>query len=125
MSSTPKKSAETLFREAFERLKSNQPEVLHTNTPVSQNSVAKEARRDPSALKKSRFPSLILEIQEYVATESSKKNGKKNTYDNRKKPIENKLEDAENQLMKALSICRAQEEYIVELNDETDIHHLT
>lgn len=59
-------SAGELYRAAFERLKINEPERLPKGTPVSQNNVAKEAGRDPSALKKSRFPLLIAEIQKYV-----------------------------------------------------------
>lgn len=67
MSSGPEGlTAEERFRQAFERLKANKPNVLARNTPVSQNNVAKEANCDPSALKKARFPSLIREIQAYV-----------------------------------------------------------
>lgn len=59
-------TAEQLFRQAFERLKANKPRILKSGTPVSQNNVAKEAGCDPSALRKSRYPSLIREIQAYV-----------------------------------------------------------
>jgi hypothetical protein len=59
-------SAEVRFRAAFERLKVNSPERLLWGTPVSQNNVAKEAGCDPSALKKSRFPTLVAEIQHWV-----------------------------------------------------------
>lgn len=59
-------SAGEQYRAAFERLKSNKPERLPKGTPVSQNNVAKEAGSDPSALKKTRFPVLIAEIQKYV-----------------------------------------------------------
>lgn len=59
-------SAEQRFRDAFDRLKLGIPQVLPKGTPVSQNNVAKEAERDPSALRKSRFPLLVLEIQEWV-----------------------------------------------------------
>lgn len=59
--------AETAYRAAFERLKNNRPTNLPAGTPVTQNNVAKEAGVDPSALKKSRFPSLIAEIQHYLA----------------------------------------------------------
>lgn len=54
------------YRAAFERLKANNPERIAKGSLVSQNNVAKEAGSDPSALKKSRFPSLIAEIQQYV-----------------------------------------------------------
>ncbi|MGE0072474.1 MAG: hypothetical protein AB7S55_05375 [Thiomonas sp.] len=67
MSSEPTRlTAEQRFRQAFERLKANNPTVLKAGTPVSQNNVAKEAGCDPSALRKGRFPSLIREIQAYV-----------------------------------------------------------
>ncbi|KPW23376.1 hypothetical protein ALO83_200106 [Pseudomonas cannabina pv. alisalensis] len=59
-------SAADQYRDAFERLKLNRPQLLPKGTPVTQNNVAKEAGSDPSALKKSRFPSLIAEIKTYV-----------------------------------------------------------
>ena len=67
MKSQRPKTAEANFREAFERLKIGKPKVLPPDAQVSQNNVAKEAGCDPSALRKSRFPSLIAEIQNYVA----------------------------------------------------------
>lgn len=66
--SEPQKSAEQRFRNAFERLKLGVPQVLPKGTSVSQNNVAKEAGCDPSALRKARFPLLVLEIQEWVAS---------------------------------------------------------
>lgn len=61
-------NAEQRFREAFERLKLGVPQVLPKGTHVSQNNVAKEAGcDDPSALRKSRFPLLVIAIQEWVA----------------------------------------------------------
>jgi len=47
-------------------LKDGCPRTLPAGTPVSQNNVAKEADCDPSALRKSRYPELINEIQAYV-----------------------------------------------------------
>lgn len=61
------KNAETNFREAFDRLKAGVPKVLPKGTPVSQNNVSKEAGCDPTALRKSRFPALVTEIQAYIA----------------------------------------------------------
>ncbi|MGN2249790.1 hypothetical protein ACFWZ1_06880 [Frateuria sp. GZRe14] len=58
--------AEKLFRDAFERLKCDKPTTLPRGTPVSQNNVAKEAGRDPSALRKSRYPRLIRAIQKWI-----------------------------------------------------------
>lgn len=64
---TPRQSkAEQAFRRAFERLKNGTP--LHTpkGTIVSQNNIARESGLDPSALKKSRYPGLVEEIQTWV-----------------------------------------------------------
>lgn len=58
--------AEKLFRDAFERLKSNKPINVARDTLVTQNNVAKEAGRDPSALRKARYPRLIREIQKWI-----------------------------------------------------------
>lgn len=58
--------AEKLFQDAFDRLKHGKPIRLPRSTPVSQNNVAKEAGRDPSALRKSRYPRLIREIQKWI-----------------------------------------------------------
>lgn len=62
----PKRRAESAFREAFDRLKRGKPDRLAKGTGVSQNNVAKEAGCDPSALRKTRFPSLIAEIQHWI-----------------------------------------------------------
>ena len=61
-------SAEQKYRSAFERLKSGTPTILPKGTAVTQNNVAREAGTDPSALRKSRFPTLIADIQRYVTT---------------------------------------------------------
>lgn len=63
--------AEMSFRDAFERLKRDKPTVLPRGTPVSQNNVAKEAGRDPSALRKSRYPRLVRDIQKWVEDNGS------------------------------------------------------
>ena len=73
MPSSKPKIAEANFREAFERLKASMPKNLPLGTPVSQNNVAKEAGRDPSALKKDRFPALVEEIQAYVEAHSKER----------------------------------------------------
>lgn len=58
--------AEKLFQDAFERLKCDKPIRLPRGTLVSQNNVAKEAGRDPSALRKSRYPRLIRTIRKWI-----------------------------------------------------------
>jgi len=58
--------AEAEFRAAFARLRANTPRILPKGAKLSQNAIAKEAGKDPSALKKSRYPDLIREIQACV-----------------------------------------------------------
>lgn len=60
------KHAEKNFRSAFDRLKSGKTERLPAGSRFSQNNIAREAGCDPSALKKSRYPALILEIQSWA-----------------------------------------------------------
>jgi hypothetical protein len=64
----PKKisKAELKFRDAFERLKLGKPDIVPKGTPLSQNNVAKEAGVDPSALRRTRFPELVTEIQDWI-----------------------------------------------------------
>ncbi|MDR6392615.1 hypothetical protein [Paraburkholderia phenoliruptrix] len=64
------KTAEQRFRGAFDRLKDDRPRILPRGTPVSQNNVAKEAGTDPTALRKTRFPALVREIQAWVEIHS-------------------------------------------------------
>jgi len=59
--------AEASYRAAFKRLKEGRPERLPKGSSVSQNNVAVEAGTKPGALKKSRFPSLVREIQEWCS----------------------------------------------------------
>lgn len=66
-------SAGDLYRAAFERLKKNKPERLPKDTRISQNNVAREAGSDPSALKKTRFPLLVAEIQKYVEEQAQER----------------------------------------------------
>lgn len=67
MTFLPNKSAEENFRAAYERLKIGKPLLLPMGTPVTQGNVAREAGCDRTALKKSRFPELVAEIQRAVS----------------------------------------------------------
>lgn len=103
MPSYKPKTAETTFREAFERLKASSPKVVPPGTPVSQNNVAKEAGRDPSALRKSRFPALVEEIQIYLSTRGHEP------------PI-----SARQRLLKARQVSRSKSETIACLKEQRD-----
>lgn len=58
--------AELKFRDAFDRLKKDKPDIVPKGTRISQNNVAREAGVDPSALRRARFPELALEIQTWI-----------------------------------------------------------
>lgn len=64
-------TAESRFRDAFHRLRDGCPRVLEPGSKVTQNNVAREAGCDPSALKKTRFPTLVAQIQDFASKHSS------------------------------------------------------
>ncbi|PAJ87737.1 hypothetical protein [Burkholderia ubonensis] len=104
-------TAEQRFRLAFERLKSNTPEILPRGTLVSQNNVAKEAGTDPTALRKKRFPALIREIQAFVEIQNQERERKRqNRAEKRRarddvkaivKDLTNQRDDAQSRLISA------------------------
>lgn len=118
MSSTIKNSAEQDFRDAFERLKKGKTIRLPLGAPVNQANVAREAGRDPSALKKERYPLLILAIQAYVTSKSEQERGSKRTTDNRARTDKQKLADYRKQIDRLSSIVAAQNSTIEDLLDE-------
>lgn len=111
-------TAEKRFKQAFERLKANQPDILPKNTPVSQNNIAKEAGCDPSALKKDRYPSLIREIQAWLEVRKdagpTPRETARKARDNRRGEKET-LDDAKNQRNIAQSRLLSAHQRILEL----------
>lgn len=103
MTSSKPKTAEANFREAFERLKVGAPKVVPTGAQVSQNNIAKEAGCDPSALRKSRFPSLVAEVQNYLAAHGGER-----------------PESERQKLMKQRQRSRSARETIVDLKKQRD-----
>lgn len=120
--SQPMGRAEKAFRDAFERLKSNTPQILPKNTSVTQNNVAREAGLDPSALKKARFPSLVAEIQNWVEEYgSSKPLSARQTMvaqRSRNRDLRQRLEDMKSQRDHALSLLLEADSYILELTNQ-------
>ena len=113
-------SAEDRFRQAFERLKVDEPKLLKSGTPVTQNNVAREASCDPSALKKARFPVLIRQIQAYIELHQNDhhftgKNSKKRAAN---RTTQKRLEDAIRQRDQAQSILASANIRIIELSEE-------
>lgn len=111
--------AETVFKEAFERLKSNTPINVPKGSKISQNNVAKEAGKHPTALKKDRFPMLVLEIQDYLKQqEIDKETISKKKQLRKHRSLEERLADCKKQRDKLASICEAQAALIEQLKDD-------
>lgn len=113
-------SAEDRFRQAFERLKADEPKLLKLGTPVTQNNVAREAGCDPSALKKTRFPVLIRQIQAYIELhqDDHHSTGKKPKKRTANRTMQKRLEDAIRQRDQAQSILASANTRIIELSEE-------
>ncbi|NQZ25041.1 MAG: hypothetical protein HRT55_01845 [Colwellia sp.] len=111
--------AENIFREAYKRLKSNTPLNVAKGTAVSQNNVAKEAGKHPTALKKDRFPLLVLEIQDYLKLQNidSEVDIKKKAL-RKKRTIEERYEACKKERDQLASICEAQLNVIEALQDD-------
>lgn len=114
-------TAEQRLRSAFERLKASKPIRVEQGTVISQNNVAREAGVDPSALRKSRYPGLIREIQAYVEItaqreESAREKGRQRARERIS------LEDRMKELIKQRDVAQAQllsaHRIIIELTDE-------
>ena len=116
--------AEREFRSAFERLKAGTPDVIPAGAQISQNNVAREAGREPSSFKKSRYPGLIAEIQAYVAAFESKpsKSQRQATLRKRKKnrTLKKMLEDAVLERDHAMSLLVGADSRILELYQRID-----
>ena len=116
-----KLSAEERFYAAFERLKLDFPQVLPKGTPVSQNNVAKEAGCDPSALRKTRFPLLVLAIQEWVeAHKSEQPSERQRLLKQRRKNRDTKetIADLKQQRDRAVALLADADLRIVELTEK-------
>jgi hypothetical protein len=113
--------AEIAFREAFERLKGGHPINMPKGTVVSQNNVAKEAGKHPTALKKDRFPILVLQIQEYIKqNENDSELRDKKQKLRKQRTTELRLQDCKKQRDKLASICDAQAQLINDLMGEIE-----
>lgn len=58
-------SAEEEYRRAFRRIVEGKTIRISKNAKLTLASIAREAGKDPSALKKSRYPTFIAEVEEY------------------------------------------------------------
>lgn len=126
MSSNPEMpSAEERFRQALKRLISGEAKTLPPGSPVSQNNVAREAGCDPSALKKSRYPALIREIQAYVELHQDNEKLKKRNVILRKRAanrsLREQLSDAKRQRDQVQSVLASANARVLELNLEVQL----
>lgn len=114
-------TAEQRFRDAFERLKLGVPQVLPKGTQVSQNNIAKEANCDPSALRKSRFPLLVIAIQEWVeAHKSDQPSARQNLLKQQQKKRDSRetITDLKKQRDQAVGLLADADLRIVELSEK-------
>lgn len=115
-------NAEQRFRDAFERLKLRVPQVLPKGTPVTQNNIAKEAGCVPSALRKARFPLLVIEIQEWLESHkddqppSERQRLLKQKHKNRN--LRETIADLKKQRDMAVGLLADTDLYIVELTEK-------
>jgi hypothetical protein len=116
--------AETRFRRAFERLKAGEPKVVKRGLPVSQNNVAREAGCDTTALRKTRYPKLIGEIQAYVELhpEDAQPLGKTSKTRRANKSARDRLEEMRRQRDQAQSVLVCANLRILELTEQ--VHDL-
>lgn len=116
-----RRSAADQYRDAFERLKLNRPQLLPKGTPVTQNNVAKEAGSDPSALKKSRFPSLIAEIKIYVERNAEERPPSLNQVNllarQKSRALRDRIEEVARQRDQLASLLSEADTKIIELYD--------
>jgi hypothetical protein len=111
--------AEIEFRKAFDRLKTNTPVNVPKETKISQNNVAKEAGKHPTALKKDRFPLLVLEIQDYLKQQEIDSDIiKKKKQLRKQRTLEQRLSDCKKQRDKLVSICEAQLQHMEQLQHD-------
>lgn len=119
--SSATETAEQRFRLAFERLKADNPRVLPRGTPVSQNNVAKEAGTDPTALRKTRYPALIREIQAWVEINGQERAVKKQRQERRRRArndLAARVKELEDQRDRAQSRLISAERTVLELLQE-------
>ncbi len=115
-------SAEQRFLAAFERLKLGVPVVLPQGSQVSQNNVAKEAGCDPSALRKARFPLLVIAIQEWVEAHKSEQPSSERQrllkQRQKKRDARETIADLKQQRDRAVSLLADADLRIVELSEK-------
>jgi len=121
----PKKpgKAEIKFRDAFERLKSGKPNIIPKGSSISQNNIAKEAGVDPSALRRSRFPELVSEIQSWIEAhkrDAPKKSARQMMLAQRSKnrDLREKISALESQRDKAINKLLDAQARVIELTRE-------
>lgn len=118
----PTSKAEDRFRAAFERLIKRESLIVPAGTVITQNNVAREAGLDPSALKKSRFPALVLEIQNWTESFSpyinASKHKKLGSHREKNRSLRDQIRDIKTQRDSLLSLLLEADAKILELSTE-------
>jgi hypothetical protein len=110
-------SPEAKYTAAFERLKAEKPKLLKKGTKLSQANVAKEAGDHPTALKKDRYPTLIMKIQDEIARRKTEAGSESDSHRQKRVSDKQRLKDCKAQRDKMHSIIASQETLIEELLD--------
>ncbi|WP_081626888.1 hypothetical protein [Herbaspirillum frisingense] len=110
--------AEIAFRAAFDRLKANRPIILAKGAKISQNNIAREAGCDPSALKKSRYPILVREIQAWILENPSSLLVKKRPVSHRDsdRRLKDRIKELEQQRDRMASLLLQADSRVLELS---------
>ena len=109
-------SCEKLFRPDLK----DTPVVVLSNNDGCVVARSREAKLLGIALKKDRYPLLILEVQAYITSKSEQKRSSKRTTDNRARTDKQKIADYRKQIDRLSSIVAAQNSTIEELLDEIE-----
>lgn len=114
--------AEKAFRQAFDRLKRCMPECLPKGTVDTRNNIAKEAGRDPSALRKPPYPNIISETQVWIGDNHQKAppSLRQVILSNRKynRSLENRIVELKTQRDHVCSLLVETNSKILDLSDE-------
>lgn len=114
--------AGTEYLAAFRRLADDAPMVMPKGTPVTQNNVAREAGRSPSAFKKAEYPDEVAIVKAYIAALPKRKSPSTTYKLNASRAETKKSKSANEQIIQqrdiALSLLVQSQETILKLRKE-------
>ena len=118
--SRPKSVEKKLF-EAFERLKSNNPENMPKETKVTMSNVANEAGIIPNAFRKERYPELHREVRAWIEIVNSSPQNKRSNQKMKRESDSKTIKRLKSRNQKLLSQLNSQTQIIEGLESEIEI----